>query len=129
MYKGIPSLIALALLLAASFSCSENKPAQPEYCWMGVSALYSTGIAVADTSQVHAAFDAYVEYIHASPDSFPDGATELLYQDSAFARVFEGLSYWSVCFLESNPRFTEPQRECYLYIDETGRAMRAFGCI
>lgn len=98
-------------------------------CWMGIRSLHATGVAVTDTESAHVAFDAYLSFLSASPDSFPDDITGLSYISSTFDRTFDERQYRRICYRETRTGTADPYHLCQIRIDQSGRVVYPLGCI
>ena len=123
--------LAIGLVFVAPTGCGDERTITGggSDCWMAVDLIYETGMAVVDTASAGAAFRAYLEYVSDSGVPYPDGAVSWEYDSAEFARDYQGLHYWRICYMRILYEGQEPALKCVMHVDEHGTVVRAQPCI
>jgi hypothetical protein len=119
-------LIVVPLYFILSINC--NKSTGPDFCWMGVDTLYSSGISVHDTSDVRKAFEEYIAYVDSTSAEFPFDENWSYLASRPF-HEWKGRFYWQVDHEAYSPDLDKRLTRRLVYVDENGVVVRPYGCI
>lgn len=119
-------LLIAFLYLVLSLNC--NKSTEPDFCWMGIDTLYSSGISVHDTSDVRRAFEEYITYIDTTSAEFPFDEN-WSYLSSRPFHEWRGHFYWQVDHEAYSPDLDKRLLRRLVYVDENGVVVWPYGCI
>jgi hypothetical protein len=133
MNKVLDSFPHLAVILFIGFpglvitvGCSDSTG--PDFCWMSVDTLYTSGISIHDTSDVRAAFEAYIVFIDTTDAEFPS-ELDWTYLTSRPFDTWRGRFYWQVDHEAYSTSLGKRVTRRLVYVDENGVVVWPFGCI
>jgi hypothetical protein len=95
---------------------------------MGLDTLYTSGIAIADTSDVRAAFEAYIAFVDSSSAVFPE-EQDWKYLTARPFHSWQGRFYWQVDHEAYSPSLNIRLTRRLTYVDENGVVVWPLGCI
>ena len=124
----LKTLLAPMLLCLLLCSGCGDRVTEPRICWTGIDTLYASGIAIADTADVHRAFDAYIAFVDTTDAEFPDGET-WRYLSSAPSHTWKGRFYWAVRHDAYSPGVGRWIERLLVYVDANGCVVWPYGCI
>jgi len=119
-------LVTGSLGLVMTAGCGD--PTRPDFCWMSADTLYSSKISVHDTSDVRAAFEAYLAFVDTTAAEF---LTDLdwTYLTSRPYHTWRGRFYWQVDHEAYSTSLGKRVTRRLVYVDENGVVVWPLGCI
>ena len=121
-------VVTVFLGLVIALGCDGLGPTHADFCWMTVDTLYTSGISVHDTSDVRAAFEAYVAFVDTTAAEFVS-ELDWTYLTSRPFHIWHDRFYWQVDHeaysLDLDKRFTRR----LVYVDENGAVVWPLGCL
>jgi hypothetical protein len=127
----VPGSLLLAAFLGclSVVGCDEDGPSHPsDFCWTNVDTLYASGVAVADTSAVRAAFQAYILSVVDTQADFPSDE-DWTYLTSRPFHAWQGRFYWQVDHEVYDPGSDSRLMRRLVYVDQNGVVVWPYGCI
>lgn len=121
------SLVATSFVIAMMLNCNDP-PTRPNPCWTSVDTLFSSGIPIRDTSDVRAAFDAYVTFVDSTDAEFPMDQNWSYLTSRPFHK-WKGRFYWQVDHMVYSPDQGTMLLRRLVYVDENGVVVLPYGCI
>jgi hypothetical protein len=122
-------LFAAFLCFIILLGCDENGPSRPHgFCWMDIDTLYASAISVMDTSEVRAAFQAYILHVETTQAEFP-ADEDWTYLTSRPFDTWQGRFYWQVDHEAYDPNSDSRLMRRLAYVDENGVVVWPHGCI
>lgn len=118
-------LVTAFLGLVMNVGCS---PTRPGHCWIGVDTLYASGVCVRNTSDVRAAFEAYVAFVDTTAAEFRS-EQDWTYLTSRPSHTWKGRFYWQVDHEAYSPSLGKRVMRRLVYVDENGVVVWPLGCI
>jgi|GEM_PF-1605281 len=119
-------LFTVSLCLVMILNC--NKSTRPDFCWMSVDTLYSSGISVRDTSDVRVAFVAYIAFVETTAAEFPN-EEDWTYLTSRPFHTWRDRFYWQVDHEAYSPSLRKRILRRLVYVDNNGVVVWPYGCI
>lgn len=117
----------MLLILHFSSGCADRAPTEPRFCWMGIDTLYASGIGIADTADVHRAFDEYIAFVDTTAAEFPCEEA-WRYLNSEPFDTWRGQFYWQVEHEAYSSELGQRLARRLIYVDANGNIVWPYGC-